>query len=88
MPSAKLKPATGGAGVCCPLTRHGGASPPAVNEIGVAGVARRGAVVDDLVAARRRRRSMVLAEPVVKSGVGALAGTPDCCHEHELQHRL
>ena len=30
----------------------------------------------------------VLVEPDVKSGVGALAGTPDCCHEHELQHRL
>jgi hypothetical protein len=27
-------------------------------------------------------------KPVDKSGVGALAGTPDCCHEHALQHRL
>jgi len=28
--------------------------------------------------------SLVLVEPDVKSGVGALAGTPDCCLEHEL----
>jgi hypothetical protein len=39
-----------------PKSRRGGASPPAVNEIGVAGVAGREAVAEDLFAARRRRR--------------------------------
>ena len=61
---------------------------PRLNEIGVAGLAGCGAVVDDPRAARRRRIVLGAREPDVKSGVGALAGTPDCCHEHELQHRL
>ena len=47
-----------------------------------------GVVADDSLAARRRRLLLGAREPVDKSGVGALAGTPDCCLEHALQHRL
>src|SRR3954447_23093343 len=61
---------------------------PRRGEIGLAGLAGWGAVGDDLRAARRRRLPLGAREPVDKSGVGALAGTPDCCLEHALQHRF
>jgi DNA-binding NarL/FixJ family response regulator len=40
--------------------------------------------------ARGRSNAEIAGALVVSeaTGVGALAGTPDCCHERELQHRL
>src|SRR5438874_1930358 len=64
------------------------ASPRAGNEIGVARLAGRTASADDRRAVRRRRLPLGACEPVLKSGVGAFAGTPVCCLEHALQLRL
>jgi hypothetical protein len=51
-------------------------------------LARRRCVAEDPSAVRRRRLPLGACEPVLKSGVGAFAGTPVCCLEHELQLRL
>jgi hypothetical protein len=53
--------------------------PPAGGEIGVALVARLWLRADDALAVRRRRSSACACELAWESGVGAFAGTPDCC---------
>jgi hypothetical protein len=60
-------------------SRHGRDRPPAGCEIGVAWVARVWSGVDDALAVRRRRSAACACELVWESGVGAFAGTPDCC---------
>jgi hypothetical protein len=53
--------------------------PPAVDEIGVAVLAGCCCVAEDLRAVLRRRLPRGACEPVLKSGVGAFAGTTVCC---------